>query len=88
MEALHKLDLAIELLENRALFFCFFLLNLIGLDNRNYWLMIIEVPKFQAKVGISMVLREVFFEASAVVDFDSGTILLIDQVFCDIAKVL
>ena len=80
MEALHKLDLAIELLENRALFFCFFLLNLIGLDNRNYWLMIIEIPKLQAKVGISMVLREVF-KASTVICLNTGSIRLIDEIF-------
>jgi len=69
METLHKLDLAIELLEDRVLFFGFFLRNLAGLDDRNYWLQIMEVPKFQAKVSISMILREVI-EASAVVDLD------------------
>jgi hypothetical protein len=69
MEALHKLDLVIELLEDRVLFFSFFLRNLTGLDDRNYWLQIMEVPKFQAKVSITMILREVF-EASAVVDLD------------------
>jgi hypothetical protein len=69
MGALHYLDLAIELLIDRALFFCFFLRNLVGLDIRNYWLQIREVSKFQANVSISMVLREVI-EASIVIDLD------------------
>jgi hypothetical protein len=46
-----------------------------------------EVPKFQAKVSIPMILRE-FFEALAVADLDSGLISLIDCVFCDIRQVL
>ena len=46
-----------------------------------------EVPKFQAKVSIPMVLREVF-EAYAVADLDSGPISLIDGVFGDVRKVL
>jgi hypothetical protein len=46
-----------------------------------------EVPKFQAKISISMVLREVF-EALAVVDLDSGPISLIDGVLTDVSKVL
>jgi hypothetical protein len=69
MEALHKLDLAIKLLEERVLFFLFFLQNLVGLENRNYWLQIIDVPKFQAQVSVSMVLRKII-EASTVVDLD------------------
>ena len=46
-----------------------------------------EVPKFQAKVSIPMVLREVF-EALAVVDLDSGPISLIDGVLTDVSQVL
>jgi hypothetical protein len=46
-----------------------------------------EVPKFQAKVSIPMVLRKVF-EALAVVDLDSGPISLIDGVLTDISQVL
>jgi hypothetical protein len=46
-----------------------------------------EVPKFQAKVSIPMVLGEVF-EALAVVDLDSGPISLIDGVLTDVSKVL
>jgi len=69
MEALQKLDLAIELLGDRALFFLFFLRNLSVLGDRNYLLLIREMPKFQAKVSISMVLREVI-EASTMVELD------------------
>ena len=46
-----------------------------------------EVPKFQAKVSVSMLLREVF-EAFPVVDLDSGPISLIDGVLGDICEVL
>jgi hypothetical protein len=46
-----------------------------------------EVPKFQAKISISMVLREVF-EALAVVDLDSAPISLIDGVLTDVSQVL
>ena len=46
-----------------------------------------EVPKFQAKVSIPMVLREVF-EALAVVNLDCGPISLIDGVLCDVRQVL
>ena len=67
MEALHKLYLAIELLDYRALFFSFFLLNLIGQYDRHYWLLIREIPKFQANVSIPMVLREVI-EAYTVIE--------------------
>ena len=87
METLYYLELAINLLEERVLFFCFFLQNLTGLDLRNYRLLIREVPKFHAKVSISMVLREVF-EALAVVNLDSGPIILIDDIFIDVCKVL
>jgi hypothetical protein len=69
MKALQKLDLTIELLGDRALFFYFFLRNLSGQADRNYWLQIRKVPKFQAKVSIPMVLREVI-EAPAVIDLD------------------
>jgi hypothetical protein len=69
MEALQKLDLAIELLGDRALFFLFFLRNLSVLGDRNYLLLIREMPKFQAKISISMVLREVI-EASTMVELD------------------
>jgi hypothetical protein len=69
MKALQKLDLAIELLGDRALFFCFFLRKLSGLEDRNNWLLIRKVSKFQAKISISMVLREVI-EASTVVGLD------------------
>jgi hypothetical protein len=48
MEALHKLDLAIQLLGDRDFFFCFFLRNLSAHQDRNYWLLIREIPKFQA----------------------------------------
>ena len=86
-EVLHKLDIAFELLVDKTLFFSFFLQILIGLDDRNYWFQITEVPKFQANVSISMILREVI-EASTVVDLDSLPICFIDYVFCDISKVL
>ena len=46
-----------------------------------------EVPKFQAKVSIPVVLREVF-EALAVVTLDSGPISLIDGVLGDVRQVL
>ena len=69
MEALHKFDLVIELMEYRVIFFCFFQRNLGGPSDRNYWLHIKEVPQFQAKVSISMILREVI-EVSAVVDLN------------------
>ena len=46
-----------------------------------------EVAKFQAKVSIPMVLREVF-EALAVVDLDSRSISLIDGVLGDVRQVL
>ena len=46
-----------------------------------------EVPKFQAKVSIPVVLREVF-EAFAVADLDSGPISLIDGVLGDVCEVL
>jgi hypothetical protein len=69
MEALQKLNLAIELLGDRALFFCLFLRNLSGQEDWNYWLQIRKFPKFQAKVSISMVLREVI-EAPAVIELD------------------
>ena len=46
-----------------------------------------EVPKFQAKVRITMVLREVF-EVLAMVDLDSGPISLIDNVLGDVRQVL
>jgi hypothetical protein len=83
MEVLHNLDLAIDLLEVTALFFCFFLRSKTGVQRKIYWLQITEVPKFQANVCISMVLREVF-KSSAVIDLDSGIILLIDDVFRDV----
>ena len=67
MEALHKLYLEIELLGYRNIFFSFFQENLIGVYDRHYWLLIREIPKFQAKVSIPMVLREVI-EAFIVVD--------------------
>ncbi len=86
METLYYLELAVNLLIDSLLFFCFFLRNLTGLDLSNYWLQIIEVPKFYAKVRISMVLGEVF-EALGVVDLDSGPISLIDDVFVDVCKV-
>jgi hypothetical protein len=69
MEALHKFDLAIVLLEYRTLFFCFFLRNLASHSEWIYWLQIREIPQFQAKVSISMILLEVI-EPSAVVDVD------------------
>jgi hypothetical protein len=95
MDALVRyLELAIKKLEERVLllwgtllFIFFFLINLTWLDYRNYWLQIREVPQFQAKVSVSMVLREVL-EASAVVHLDSCPVCLIDDVFCDIGKVL
>jgi hypothetical protein len=46
-----------------------------------------EVPKFQAKVSIPMVLWEVF-EALAMADLDSGPISLIDGVFSDVRQIL
>ena len=46
-----------------------------------------EVPKFQAKVSIPVVLREVF-ETLAVADLDSGPISLIDGVLGDVRQVL
>ena len=46
-----------------------------------------EVPEFQAKEGIPVVQLEVF-EALAVVALDSSPISLIDDVFCDVPKVL
>ena len=46
-----------------------------------------EVPKFQAKVSIPVVLREVF-EALTVVDLHSGHVSLIDGVLCDVSQVL
>lgn len=56
MEALYNLDLAIELLELGAIFFCFFLRYLTGIEHGIYWLQIMEVPKFQANVCILMML--------------------------------
>ena len=87
MEALYYLELAINLQVDRVLFFCFFQHQLIGLDFRGYCLRIREVPKFQAKVSISMVLQKVF-EALAVVGLDSCPISLIDDVFSYVRKVL
>jgi len=87
MEALHNLDLAIKLLVDRVLLFCLFLLCATILGGRNYWLRIMEVPKFQAKVSISMVLRE-DFETLAVAYLDSGPISLIYGVFSDVRQVL
>ena len=87
MEALHNLDLAIELLDERAAFFSILLRILIGLDDRNDWLQIREISQFQAKVSIPMMLREVF-EALAVIALDSDLILLINDVFWDVRKVL
>jgi hypothetical protein len=46
-----------------------------------------EVPKFQAKVSIPMMLREVF-EAFVVADLDSGPISLINGVLGDVCQVL
>lgn len=46
-----------------------------------------EVPKFQTKISINMVLLEVF-EFFAMIHLDSGPILLIYYVFCDVRKVL
>jgi len=46
-----------------------------------------EVAKFQAKVSISMGLREVF-EALVVVDLDSGPVSLIDGVLTDVSQAL
>ena len=46
-----------------------------------------KVPEFQSKVGIEVVLLEVF-EALAVVALDSIPISLIDGVFGDVRKVL
>jgi hypothetical protein len=83
IETLHQPDLTIKLLEDRVLLFCFFLSCLTELDDGNYWLLIMEVPKFQAKVGIPVVLLEVF-EALAVVTLDSGPVSLIDDVFGDV----
>jgi hypothetical protein len=60
---------------------------MVGLDDWNYWLQIMEVPKFQTKISINMVLLEVF-EFFTMIDFDSGPILLIYDVFCDVRKVL
>jgi hypothetical protein len=87
MEALHYLDLAIKLLVYRVLLFCLFLLCLTIVGEKTYWLRIMEVPKFQAKVSIPVVLREVF-EAFAVADLDSGPISLIDGVLGDVCEVL
>jgi hypothetical protein len=83
MEALYNIDLAIELLELGALFFCFFLRNLTGVEHGIYWLQIMEVSKFQANVCILMMFREIF-ELFTVIDLDSGPIYLIDDVFCDV----
>ena len=87
MEALHYLDLAIKYLVDRVLLFCLFLLCLTIIGEKTYWLRIMEVPKFQAKVSIPMVLLEVF-ETLAVADLDSGPISLIDGVFGDVRQVL
>jgi hypothetical protein len=46
-----------------------------------------KVPKFQAKVSIPVVLREVY-EALTVVDLHSGHVSLIDGVLCDVSQVL
>jgi hypothetical protein len=46
-----------------------------------------EVPKFQAKIRISMVLREVF-EPFAVVDLNSCPISLIDGFLGDVRQIL
>jgi hypothetical protein len=75
-----KVGIAIDLLEDRALIFIFFLRNLIRGDDRNYWLQIREISQFQAKVSISMVLQEVF-ETISVIDLDRTLILLIYDVF-------
>ena len=83
MEALHYLDLAIKLLVDRVLLFCLFLLCLTIIGEKTYWLRIMEVPKFQAKVSIPMMLREVF-ETLAVADLDSVPISLIDGVLGDV----
>ena len=50
-------------------------------------MLIRQVPKFQAKISITMVLLEVL-EALDVVGLDSGLISLIDDVFIDVSKVL
>jgi hypothetical protein len=57
------------------------------LAGKNYWLRIMDVPKFQAKIRISMVLREVF-EPLAVVDLNFSPISLIDGVLGDVRQVL
>jgi hypothetical protein len=87
MEALHNLNLAIKYLVYRVLLFCLFLLCLTIIDEKTYWLRIMEVPKFQAKVSIPMMLREVF-EAFVVADLDSGPISLINGVLGDVCQVL
>jgi hypothetical protein len=87
MEALHYLDLAIKYLVDRVLLFCLFLLCLTIIGEKTYWLRIMEVPKFQAKVSISVVLLEVF-ETLAVTDLDCGPISLIDGVLGDVCEVL
>ena len=46
-----------------------------------------EVPKFQAKISIPVVLREVF-ESLAVIDLDSGPISLMYGVLGDVSQVL
>jgi hypothetical protein len=75
------------LLVERILLFCLFLLDLTVLVGRNNWLGIMEVPKFQAKISIPVVLRKVF-EALAVVDLDSRPVSLIDGVLGDVRQVL
>jgi hypothetical protein len=87
MEALNYLELAINLLEDSVLFFCFFLHLQSWLGLRSYRLLVRKIPKFQADVSISMVLGEVF-EPLAVVDLNSGLVSLIDDIFGDICKVL
>jgi hypothetical protein len=87
MEALNNLDLAIKLLVDRVFIFCLFLLCATILGGRNYWLRIMEVPKFQAKVSVPVMLLEVF-EALAMAYLDSGPISLIDGVLGDVCEVL
>ena len=79
MEALHYFDLSIKLQEDRVHLFGFFQFCLTLVDVRKYWLRIMNVPKFQAKVSIPMVLLEVI-EALAVIDLDSVPICLVDYV--------
>ena len=86
MGALPYLDLAIKFFVERVLHFFLFLNCLKVLASNNNWVGIMEIPKFQAKVSISVVLPEVF-EALTVVDLDSGPISLIDDIFGDVRKV-